>query len=142
MLKIARQELLYTINYKLNEEEKSTLLQILLDPERRSFYKFTSTTILLLKEFDFDIRRLLRLALADKKAEHQLFHSSFAKTFTLLIKEAIILVAIQNNKNSEEPLTIKNLVNQPKYKRIGITRNTLYRAVKKYNVDLRGKEAA
>lgn len=100
-------------------------------------YKYSATTILLLKEFDFDIRRIIRLAIADRQSRFPLFNPSFIKKLTMLIKEVIIIVGIRENFASEEPVSITALVRQPKYKRLGIDRNMLYRTVKKYNISLK-----
>lgn len=126
----------YSVNYKLNEQEKELLLQILLkqDPP---VYKYSATTILLLKEFDFDIRRIIRLAIADRQSRFPLFNPSFIKKLTMLIKEVIIIAGIRENLALEEPVSITALVRQPKYKRLGIDRNMLYRTVKKYNISLK-----
>jgi hypothetical protein len=99
-------------------------------------FKFSATTLLLLKELDFDIRKVIRIVQADLKSTYHLFNRSFFKRFLMIIKEAVVLVALEANINSENPNSLSSLTRKEKFKRIGIDRNMIYRVVRKYNIDL------
>lgn len=133
---LLNQDPLYSANYRLTSVEREVLTKLLLMGFKHTGFKFSATTLLLLKELDFDIRKVIRIVQADLKSTYPLFNRSFFKRFLMIIKEAIVLVALEANINSENPNSLSSLTQKEKFKRIGIDRNMIYRVVRKYNIDL------
>lgn len=123
----------FSASYKLNDKELSKLLTLLLN-ETPTTTGFESSVYAILKELNFDVQRFIRLLLIDKDTDRPIFVPSILWRFTTLLKEVIIIIAFEEAKLYDKPISIVNLTRTARYKALGIDRNFIYRTVMRYNL--------
>jgi hypothetical protein len=123
----------FSASYKLNDKELNKLLTLLLN-ETPTTTGFESSVYAILKELNFDVPRFIRLLLIDKDTDRPIFVPSILWRFTTLLKEVIIIIAFEEAKLYDKPISIVNLTRTARYKALGIDRNFIYRTVMRYNL--------
>jgi hypothetical protein len=123
----------FSASYKLNDKELNKLLTLLLN-ETSTTTGFESSVYAILKELNFDVPRFIRLLLIDKDTDRPIFVPSILWRFTTLLKEVIIIIAFEEAKLYDKPISIVNLTRTARYKALGIDRNFIYRTVMRYNL--------
>lgn len=123
----------FSASYKLNDKELNKLLTLLLN-ETPTTTGFESSVYAILKELNFDVPRFIRLLLIDKDTDRPIFVPSILWRFTTLLKEVIIIIAFEEAKLYDKPISIVDLTRTARYKALGIDRNFIYRTVMRYNL--------
>lgn len=123
----------YSAYYALNTKEQLKLRELLLSPKNN--YEFTAFTIVILKELNYDLGKLLRIISTDKKASRRAMNIQFYKKLLVLVKEAIILTEYPNHIEPDGFVSLHKLAKMHRFKVVGIDRNMVVRTFKKYNID-------
>jgi len=115
----------YSYHYTLNNEEYDKFIELLgrdnLDDNYRAFI------IVLLTSLNGNLNELTKILNVGSEILPPLLYSTVLR----LIKEAIIIIGIENNKG----LTVSQLSRLNRFKLADIDRNTINRTIKKYSIN-------
>lgn len=124
----------YTANNTLTVDELNTLSLLLSERPTKTKFNYANTTLVLLKEFNWDIRKVYRLLITDKLSKTSAFIPSVYNRFVIISKEAVILTELEKRINSGEYLTIHGLTKLPRFRDWRIDRNIIRRTINKYGI--------
>lgn len=124
----------YTANNTLTVDELNTLSLLLSEKPTKTKFNYANTILVLLKEFNWDIRKVYRLLITDKLSKTSAFVPSVHNRFVIISKEAVILTELEKRINSGEYLTIHRLTKLQRFRDWRIDRNIIRRTINKYGI--------
>lgn len=122
----------YPIIYALNQEEQETFSRLIMDS--RADIKNPQTMQLLLREFQYDTNRLVRVLYIDHISDKPLFYTMVYKKVIKLLKEAIILTEYKYHTQDDGFISLHDMSKLSRFKLVGIDRNMIIRTFRKYNI--------
>lgn len=122
----------YPVSYLLNSVETDTFFKLLQD-ERTDFRNIVILK-LLLREFNNDVNRLLRVIYLDHISGNSLFYKSVYKQLIRLIKEAIILTEYPSRIEDDGFVSIRDMENSERFRLVGIDYGAVVRTFDKYEI--------
>lgn len=114
-----------SLDYLLTNEETQVFKTLVI----RDDSPYTPFIIILLKETNNDIARFLRVLSGLAKAPG-VPPKGLIRKVLMLIKESIITTELNNNPY----VSITDLTRLPRFEKLGINRNTIYAAIRKYGL--------
>lgn len=126
----------YGIYYTLGTNEYKTFLDIVLNSE--SFY--TAFVLLLLKELDNDLNKVLRIINIGIKNKRKVFNKALANFIIRSIKEAIVLYNYKEFIQDDGFVSIFKMSETERFNLAVVDRQTVIRTFKKYAIQYTTKK--
>ena len=131
MFDISSHQKKFTSHYVLSEIEHRKLNEILLNSNRT---EYTAFLIVLLKELDGDIGKVLRLLNVGVNGSTRVVPVALFNFLVTSIKEAIILSSYKKHLTSEGVISSWNMAKHSRFRVASIDRSTIHRTLEKYNI--------
>jgi len=124
----------FSSNYSVSEDEYNILVEILFNSisSKRGYSAFI---ISLLKEFNADINKILRVLNIGINGYKKVIPSGLYKFLVVSIKEAVIISCYKQYIEKDGFISIVNMAKSERLKFANIDRQVIIRTLKKYNIE-------